>query len=145
MGLGFAQLFSNTFVLEFCSLAFLFMVGMPFPQWIQSGITISLCYSYCPLYPLTHGKPLTLCPRTETATDTVQPCACFLSVIQPSVLREKLCLEMSKRYAKVLFPFPPKIFFFLVCWLVGWFWGFFVIEELDTRKKLPAWIKTRDD
>ncbi|KAL9850431.1 uncharacterized protein C14orf132 homolog isoform 1-T1 [Geothlypis trichas] len=45
--------------------------------------------------------PLTLCIRTEPATDTVQPCACFLSVIQPSVLGEKLSLGTSKHYTKL--------------------------------------------
>lgn len=101
------------------NVAFLFMVGMPLPQPIQSAITVSLCYSYFPLYPLAHGKPLTVCIRTETATDTVQPCACFLSVIQPFVLREKLSLGASKHYAKVLFVFPPKIVFWLLSCLLA--------------------------
>lgn len=101
------------------NVAFLFRVRIPFPQQIQSAITISLCYSYFPPYPLAHGKPLTLCVRTETGTDAVQPWACFLSVILPSVPREKLSLWTSKHYAKVLFPFPPHQDYFLVACLLA--------------------------
>lgn len=125
MGFGFVQLFSNTFFLEFCSLAFhLEPIMWLFCLWWEclflSRYAVPLqsaCVTLIFLFTLWH-MPLTLCIRTEPATDTVQPCACFLSVTQPSVLGEKLSLGTSKHYTKVCSFSPPKIIFWLVDYLL---------------------------
>lgn len=147
-GIRICSVFSNTFIVELCSLAFclhpvmwlfLFMVGMPFPQQIQSAITISLCYSYFPLNPL--ARKTTYSPHKNWNCHWYCAAVCWLPDSDTASCPQRKAVPWDiKTLCQGTVPFFPQDCVLVACLLnSGWF---FLIEELNTKKKLPAWIKT---
>lgn len=144
MGLSFVQLFFNTFILEFCSLAFhLHLLMWLFCSWWEclflSGCKVPLqsaCVTLIVLFTLWHIE--SHLPSAQELKLPLIPCSRVLASCQwySLMFLEKSCplrcQNVMPRYCS--FPHPKIIFFFLfVGWLVDL--GFFFCNRGTWHQK----------